>query len=162
MLLLRAGGAGLIMVTGTSADKKRLSLAARIGADIALDINKEDPVDKAKELSGGGFDIVFDATGNRKAIPQALEMIKPGGQVVLIGIHSETVEFNPTPMVRSRKSIISAYGYTDQQWARGLSLLESKRLDAEVIITHKLPLTRAEEGFQLASTQEAAKVIFIP
>ena len=117
---------------------------------------------RAKEMTGEGFDIVFEATGNRKAIPQAIDMIKPGGQVVLIGIHSQMVEFDPTPMVRSRKSIISAYGSTDQQWGRGMSLLGSGKLDVERIITHRLPLMQAEEGFQLATKQEAAKVLFIP
>ncbi len=162
MLLLRTGGASSIMVTGTSTDQKRLSLAGELGADVVLDVSNEDPIDKARELTGGGFDIVFEATGNRKAIPQALEMIRPGGQVVLLGIHSQKVEFDPTPMVRSRKSIISAYGYTEQQWHRGLSLLSSRRIDVEPIITHRLPLARAEEGFQLASSQEAVKVIFVP
>ena len=162
LLLLRTGGASSIMVTGTTADEKRLSLAGKLGADITMDVIREDPVARAKGLTGGGFDIVFEATGNRNAIPQALEMVKPGGRVVLIGVHSEPVEFDPTPMVRSRKSIISAYGYTDQQWSRGISLLASKKLDVEPIITHRLPLAQAEEGFQLATRQEAAKVIFMP
>ena len=162
LILLRAGGATSIMVTGTTADEKRLTLAGKLGADITVDIQKEDPIALAKDLTGGGFDIVFEATGNRSAIPQAIDMIKPGGQVVLIGVHSEMVEFDPTPMVRSRKSIISAYGYTVQQWKRGLNLLASGRLDVEGIITHRLPLTRAEEGFQLATKQEAAKVLFVP
>lgn len=89
-------------------------------------------------------------------------MVKPGGQVVLIGIHSEPTEFNPTPMVRNRKSIISAYGYTDRQWDRGMRLLASHRLDVGPIITHRLPLEQAEKGFQLAAEKEAAKVIFLP
>lgn len=84
-----------------------------------VDVNKEEPLKKTKDLTGTGFDIVFEATGNRNAIPLALEMIRPGGQVVIIGIHSEMVEFDPTPMVRSRKPII----------------------------THRLPLTLAEEAF---------------
>jgi 2-desacetyl-2-hydroxyethyl bacteriochlorophyllide A dehydrogenase len=162
LLLLRAGGASAITVTGTTADGMRLALARQLGADATLDVTREDPVTQTKDLTGGGFDIVFEATGNRRAILQALEMIKPGGQVVLIGIHSQLVEFDPTPMVRSRKSIISAYGYSDQQWSRGISLLASGRLDVEPIVTHRLPLERADEGFQLAIKQEAAKVLFLP
>ncbi|MBN1686637.1 MAG: zinc-binding dehydrogenase, partial [Spirochaetales bacterium] len=115
-----------------------------------------------KELTDGGFDIVYEATGNRSAIPQALEMIRPGGQVVLIGIQSATVELDFTPMVRNRKSIISAYAYSPQTWSRALSLLASGRLDIEPIITHRLPLTGAVEGFRLATEQEAVKVLFKP
>ena len=162
MLLLRAGGASFIMIAGTSEDGKRLALAEKLGADVVLNVDKEDPVAKARELTGGGLDIVFEATGNPDSIPQALEMIRPGGQVILIGIHSALAQFDPTPMVRSRKSILSAYSFEVQTWNRGLSLLSSGRVDVEPIITHRLPLSKAEEGFELAIRKEAAQVLFIP
>ena len=162
MLLLRIGGASIIMVTGTATDQKRLSLAGELGADVVLNVENEDPVSAARDLTGDGFDVVFEATGHQKAIPQALEMVKPGGQVVLIGIHPGPAQFDPTPMVRNRKSIIGAYGHSEQQWKRGMSLLARERLNVEPIITHRLPLEQAEEGFRLGTKQEAAKVIFLP
>jgi L-iditol 2-dehydrogenase/threonine 3-dehydrogenase len=89
-------------------------------------------------------------------------MVRPGGRVVLIGIHADTVEFNPTPMIRSGKSIISAYGSTPDQWRRVLRMLSSGVIDVEPVITHRLPLDRAEEGFSLALSGNAAKVLLLP
>jgi 2-desacetyl-2-hydroxyethyl bacteriochlorophyllide A dehydrogenase len=164
--LVKAAGASLIMMAGTGADGKRLELARQYGADVIVDVEREDPVAKARELSGGGrsagFDLIFEATGNPKSIPQALDMVKPGGKVYLIGIHSGPAEFDPTPMVRGRKALIGVYGYTPQTWRRAIALLSSGQVDAESMITHRLPLDRAEEGFELAVKKEAIKVIFRP
>lgn len=165
-ILLRAGGAGFIMMVGTSTDTKRFELAEKCGADMIVDVEKEDPAKKAKELTGGGrdagLDLVFEATGNPKSISQALDMVRPGGKVIMIGIHSGPAEFDPTPTVRQRKSLIGSYVYTPQTWQRAIALMASGRVDVEQVITHRLPLARAEEGFKLALKKEAGKVLFSP
>jgi 2-desacetyl-2-hydroxyethyl bacteriochlorophyllide A dehydrogenase len=165
-LLLRAGGAGLIIMAGTSGDTRRFELAEKCGADVIVDVEKEDPVRKVTEITGTGakfgLDIVFEATGNPKSISQALDMLKPGGKLVMIGIHSGPAEFDPTWAVRQRKSLIGSYIYTPDTWRRAIALMASGRVDVEPVITHRLPLERAEEGFQLALKKEAGKILFAP
>lgn len=164
--VLKASGASVVMVAGTGVDKKRLAVARKLGADVILDVEKEDPVKKVAEITGGGFggglDVVFEASGNPKSVPQAINMVRGGGKVVLIGIHPTTAEFSPTDLVRGRKSLIGAYAYEPETWQRGLALLASGRITVEPMITHKLPLSEATKGFELAVHKEAAKVLFIP
>ncbi len=162
--LLKAGGAGLVMVAGTGADARRFELAAEYGADIIVDVEKEDPVSRVREITAGaeGLDLVFEATGNPKSVSQALDMIRPGGTVLLIGIHSGPAEFDPTPMVRARKSVIGVYAFEPGTWRRALLLLSSGLVDPKSMITHRMPLDRARDGFELARKKEAAKVIFTP
>jgi len=159
--VLRIAGASLIMVAGTSADKRRLDVAERLGADIVVDVEREDTVSRAMETSGR-FDFVFEATGNPKSVPQALSMVRSGGKVILIGIHPGPAEFDPTEVVRGRKSLIGAYAYGPETWKRTLALLAAGRLVVEPMITHRIPLLEAREGFELAVRREAAKVLFIP
>jgi 2-desacetyl-2-hydroxyethyl bacteriochlorophyllide A dehydrogenase len=165
-LLLRAGGAGFIMMVGTSSDEKRFELAAKCGADVIVDIDQEDPVEKLAEIAGSrsryGLDLVFEATGHPGSISQALDMVRPGGKVVMIGIHSGPAEFDPTAVVRAKKSLIGSYAYTPQTWKRAIAALASGRVDVEPVITHRLPLDRAEEGFELALAKEAGKILFSP
>ncbi len=160
--ILKAGGASLVMMAGTGVDKIRLDLARRLGADITIDVEKEDLPSKAMELTGRGFDLVFEATGNPKSVSQGLDMIRPGGKVVLIGIHSGPAEFDPTPMVRGRKALVGAYAYDAQTWKRALSIISSGQVDPEAVITHRFPLSQAEKGFDLAIRKEAVKVLFVP
>jgi threonine dehydrogenase-like Zn-dependent dehydrogenase len=162
--LLKAGGAGLVMVVGTGSDAGRFKLAEKYGADLIVDVDKEDPLSRVHEIScrEGGLDLVFEATGNPKSVSQALEMIRPGGAVLLIGIHSGPAEFDPTPMVRGRKSLIGVYAFEAETWRRALLLISSGLVDPQSMITHRMPLERAQEGFELARKKEAAKVIFTP
>ena len=166
--LLRAGGAGLVVVAGTSADGMRLRLAERLGADEVTVVDGDSGAAlaaRAAALDGGGFDLVFEATGNPEAIQQSIDLVKRGGQVVLMGIYGAPAAIDPTPMVRARKNIVSAYGYGaggTATWKRALRLLAAGRLDVEPVITHRLPLARAEDGFRLALDKQAAKVLLIP
>ena len=154
------------MVVGTGVDVRRLAVASRLGADIVFDGQRQDPVQKVAEITGGGagsgLDFVFEASGNPQSIPQGLAMVRDGGKVVLIGIHPTTAEFSPTELVRRRKSLVGAYAYETETWHRSLALLASGRVQVEPLITHRLPLVRAQEGFELAVRKQAAKVIFIP
>jgi 2-desacetyl-2-hydroxyethyl bacteriochlorophyllide A dehydrogenase len=160
--LLKAAGVSLNMMAGTTADIRRLKIARKLGADVIIEVEKEDPVENAMKLTGAGFDFVFEASGNPKSVSQGLNMVRPGGKVILIGIHSGPAQFNPTGLVRGKKSIIGAYGYEPETWQRALSLLSSRRIMVEEMITHRIPLTEAQRGFELAAKREAAKVIFIP
>jgi 2-desacetyl-2-hydroxyethyl bacteriochlorophyllide A dehydrogenase len=165
-LLLKAAGAGLILMAGTSSDAKRFELADKCGADVMVDVEKEDPVKTVTKMTGGGakygLDLVFEATGNPKSIPQGLDMLRPGGKVIMIGIHSGPAEFDPTWAVRQRKSLIGSYIYNPDTWQRAIALMAAGRVDVTPVITHRLPLERAEEGFQLALRKEAGKILFAP
>lgn len=163
---LNAAGASTVMITGTNADRERLEIARELGADNIINIYKEDPVDKAMELTKGsleaGLDFVFETSGSIKSVPQALSMVKQRGKVILVGIYPGPAEFQVTELVRSSKSIIGAYSYNKDIWPRSLTLLSSGKVKFEPMITHRIPISQAREGFELAVRKEAAKVLFIP
>ena len=130
----------------------RLRLAERLGADEVMVVDDDAGAAlaaRAAALDGGGFDLVFEATGSPAAIQQSIDLVKRGGQVVLLGIYGAPAAIDPTPMVRARKNIVSAYGYGaggTTTWQRALRLLAAGRLDVEPIITHRVPLAQAEDG----------------
>ena len=162
MQLVKLSGVSLLMVAGAAPDTKRLALATELGADVTIDVTKEDPVKRAIALTRRGFDVVLEASGSPKSVPQALQMVKPGGKVILIGIHPAPGEIPTTDVVRQSKSIIGAYGYDADIWNRAIMLLNTKRVKVESMISHRLPLTDANHGFEMLAKKEATKVIFMP
>jgi len=164
--VLKASGAGHVMVAGTKADKGRLDIATELGADEIVIVEDGDLVERALKVPavhyGKGLDMVFEATGNPRSIPQALDMVRQGGKVILIGIHPEHASFDTTNLVRRSKSILGAYGYDSEIWRRALWLLDSGKVNAEPMITHRFSLDEAVKGFELAVKREATKVLFIP
>jgi len=160
--ILRAAGAARIMMVGAQGDEKRLETAERLGADMTVNIASEDPVKRVREIAPRGLDIVYEATGNPSSVEQALAMVHGGGRVILIGIHSGPATFDPTPFVRRSKSIIGSYTYTVETWERAMELFSSGKIDPTAVITHRLPLEAADEGFRLAVSKQAIKVLFMP
>jgi 2-desacetyl-2-hydroxyethyl bacteriochlorophyllide A dehydrogenase len=160
--IVRLSGVSLLMVAGAAPDTKRLAVAIELGADLTIDVTKEDPVKKASSLTRRGFDVVLEASGSPRSVSQAVAMVKPGGKVILIGIHPAPGEIPTTEVVRQSKSIIGAYGYDADIWNRALTLLNTGKVKTEPMITHRLPLTEATHGFELLVKKEATKVIFIP
>ena len=159
--LLKTAGAGQIIATGTSADENRLEIAKQLGADVIINIDKDDPVKKVKEMAGS-LDFVFEATGIASTINQGLQMVRRGGKVMVIGIHKDNATFDTIDLVRQQKSLIGVYGYDKITWRRCLKLMSSGKLDPTPIITHRMPFSQGEQGFELAANKTAAKVVFVP
>lgn len=157
--LLKAAGAGAIVVTGTQADQHRLDIAERLGADVVVDVGREDPVEQIKK-EVGPLDVVFEATGIPHTISQGLAMLKNGGKVMVMGIHAEQASFDPIDLVRRRKSLIGVYGYDRSTWTRALRLMSTGKIDIAPVITHRLPIEEGKKGFDLALNRTAAKVVF--
>jgi len=98
---------------------KRLQLARELGADIAIDATKDDPLSKIIELTGTGrsfggkgggcADIVMECSGAPVALQQAIEMTRAGGCIVLIGLFEENVlahgKVNVKPLISHEFSL---------------------------------------------------------
>jgi threonine dehydrogenase-like Zn-dependent dehydrogenase len=83
----RAAGAERVYVTGTAADGARLAAARQLGADEAIDVSTVDPIERIRELSEGGVDVVVDAaSGSTVTVTQAMQMVRRGGTVVIGGL----------------------------------------------------------------------------
>jgi len=164
--LLRLVSPDLLIMTGTSDDAVRLDMARKMGADAVVDISREDPVDKAASLTGGpmagGLDLVFEASGHPAAIDQGLKMLKSGGTLIVAGIHSKPAEIDTFSMVLGNKKMQGVLGFEPEQWEKAVGLIASGRVDTAALITHRIPISEAQQGFRLADRKEAVKVIFTP
>ena len=164
--LLRLVSPEILMMTGTSDDAIRLEMASKMGADVVVDISREDPVAKAASLTGGplggGMDLVFEAAGHPATIDQGLKMLKPGGTLIVVGIHSSLAEIDTFSMVTGNKKMQGVLGFSPEQWNKAVRLIASGRVDTAALITHRIPISDAQQGFQLADRKEAVKVIFTP
>jgi len=162
LLALRAAGVAQLIVTGKNIDKKRLEIARGLGAE-AINVDEEDPVKVAKELTDGlGVQTVFDATGNPYAIKQGIEMVRKGREVILIGLAASPGEIFFPDIVRSEKILRGSMNYNSQTWNRAINLYKERKFILNSLITHRIRLDDIERGLQLVSSKDAVKVIVTP
>ncbi len=125
----REAGAAFVMVTGLGErDAARLSLAPAFGADLAVDIARDDPVKALRAAAGTLADVVVDVTANAPAaLGQAVALARAGGTVVVAGTRGSggTPGFEPDLVVYKELRILGALGVDAVAYRAALDLLAS-------------------------------------
>lgn len=142
-------------------NRMRLDLAKKIGADHAIRLEDGiDPIAAVQELTAGGADIVFEATGHPPTAITALELVKKGGEVIMAGLYPSPVEVLWNRVVQ--KEIIVKGSWTSgvfTDWERSLAYVSKGTIDIKPYITHKIPLPQWEEAIELMDTGQCIKVV---
>jgi L-iditol 2-dehydrogenase len=140
----------------------RLALAREMGADFAMDAARDAFRDAVMQRTGGrGADVVYDAAGTTETINLAVRCAKPGGRVVLIGI-PEALQFDvDVHSAMSNELSIQAIKRSNHKGREAAALLAAGRIPT-ALLTHTLPLERAQEGFELLSSYSdgVGKLVF--
>jgi S-(hydroxymethyl)glutathione dehydrogenase/alcohol dehydrogenase len=159
---------GAAMIVGVDLNPARESWGRRFGMTHFVDPNavSGDLVAHLVELTGGGADYTFDATGNVQAMRQALEACHRGwGQSIVIGVAEAGKEIatRPFQLVTGRVWKGTAFG-----GARGrtdtpkiVDWYMDGRIEIDPMITHKLPLERINEAFDLMHRGESIRSVVV-
>ncbi len=143
----------------------RLAMARDLGA-VPIDAGRADPVAAIRDRTGGrGADVALEAVGHEAALTMALHGVRAGGTVSVVGVYAE--EAYPFPIgqafvkgVTFRIGTCPARAYIPQL----MPLLTTKRLDPTRLITHRLPLAQAPDGYTIFDRKEenALKILLKP
>ena len=159
----RIAGAANIISIGLSRDAERFKTAQKLGANHIIMADKEDVIQKVKQITGGeGVALVVDCAGVAIVLKQAIEITRNGGQIVKVGYDENPVNFSLDPILDKNISIKGHFGYDYISWKNVIKLTEKGLIDLKSMISHTLPLSKWKEGFDLLRNQKAIKVILIP
>jgi threonine dehydrogenase-like Zn-dependent dehydrogenase len=159
--LAKTSGAGEIILSGLDEDKERLESGKEFGA-ITVNIGKENLKEKVMALTEGrGVDIVMDVSGGETSLADAASIVKHGGQIGVVGLSPEGM-FTPYVIVDKELTIHGSFRRQPSTWFRAINLVARKVIDTRAVITHVLPIDRADEGFNLLLRREGLKIILVP
>lgn len=159
------GSAAKIIVVGMAEDKEvRFPLAKKLGAtDFVIADEEKDAAAKVKEIAGPeGVAVVIDAAGAPVVLQQAIDITRNGGKIIKIGYSSKPLGFSLDTMALKGITLIGHMGYDSASWKNCLALLEKGNIDMKAVISHRLPLSKWEEGMELVKNRQATKVILLP
>lgn len=159
-----AGLAGASSVIVTDLVAHRLQMAREMGATHAIHSDREDVVERVKDLTGGwGAEYVVDTTGAPAARQQGVAALAPGGTLVLIGLGTGETTLNFLPVVNRELHIRGSYAYTDDDFLRALELIAAGRVRVREMI-HAAPLAEGAQFFERLVTQpeKLVKVVLQP
>jgi threonine dehydrogenase-like Zn-dependent dehydrogenase len=145
-------------------EPSRLAVAEAAGA-IPVHVDERNPVTALAEATDGrGADVVIDAVGHPSAFEGAIDTVRRGGTVVVLGVYSsETIELQLGGFW-SRALTVRFAGLTPVHawWGRAVEALRRGEVDPTPLISHRLSLEEAAEGYALFDRHEATKVVLTP
>jgi 2-desacetyl-2-hydroxyethyl bacteriochlorophyllide A dehydrogenase len=158
----RLHGAGQVLALDMA--KERLALAERMGA-VPLDVAERNPQMAVSELTEGrGADVVIEAVGNPGSFDTAIDVVRRGGSVCVVGMFvTESVEV-PLGVYWSRALRLQFAGICPIHawWDKAMAAVQTGTIDPLPIISHTLPLAEAAEGYRMFAAREATKVVLKP
>jgi S-(hydroxymethyl)glutathione dehydrogenase/alcohol dehydrogenase len=159
----RLASAGLIVAADVSDAK--LDRAKLFGADLCMNATA-DVVERLRTMTQGrGPDYVFEAAGHERAFRLALEAVRPGGQVVLLGKVNvnQDVAFRWGSLMGEKRIVRSSYGggrpRRDFPWLAQQYLEGNLRLDE--LVTRRIPLEQINSGFDAIRRGDTVREVVV-
>jgi L-iditol 2-dehydrogenase len=163
IMLARAAGAGPIVATDLS--DYRLEAARRLGADVALSAS-EDVAARTREILGGRLaDRVLVCTAAEAAVRQSFAAVARGGTILLFAPLPPGTEFLVPlhDLWKRGVTVTHSYAGAPADLLAALDLIGSGRVEVTPLVTHRLGLDEASEGFRhVAQADRSLKVILEP
>jgi threonine 3-dehydrogenase len=154
----RHAGARHIVVSELNAFRR--SLAAKMGATVAIDPRERDLADVQVELGMvEGFDVAFEMSGNPDALRSALANMAHGGGIAMLGIPSEDISLDLTQLVFKMLTLKGIYGREMYETWYKMTVMLQSGLDIRPVITHRFSFRDHQAAFAAARSGESGKVI---
>jgi len=155
-------GASLVMVVGLPSDESRFSTIESLGA-----IEMATSPDSARSLldrrGPGGADVVIDAAGASAALATALELVRPNGQVTMVGMGLGPYGHSLDPIVAKQLTIRGSFSHTWAVWKRVLGLLSDGGGEVvERVVGWEGALEEWADGFERQADGDVVKAMLRP
>ena len=161
----KQAGASLIIVTGTTRDAARLKVATALGADHLIDVEKEDPLERVMEITGGeGVDVVLDCTAGAGTAPILLgvdALKRKAGTLLIQGEMPEFPNFPISKVTTKAITIKSARGHSFRSCELALAQLASKRFPLDLLTTHTFALKETDLAIKSVGGEGEEGVIHV-
>ena len=138
----------------------RLALAESLGA-IPVNSAERSPTVAVEDILGGMADVVIETVGLPPALLTGIECVRAGGTVSVIGVHTEFELGLPLANLFTRNITLRFGGSCNVQgwWDRALDAVRDGVADPTAIVTHRMALDEAAEGYRLFEAKQAMKVV---
>ncbi|MCE8033780.1 L-threonine 3-dehydrogenase [Billgrantia tianxiuensis] len=152
--------AGARHVVVTDLNPGRLELARQLGATRTVDVRHETLADVQRELGlSEGFDVGLEMSGSPAAFRDMLANMCHGGKVAMLGIPTEEMAIDWNTVIFNMLTLKGIYGREMYETWYKMSVMVDSGLDISPVITHRLPYSEFQRGFDAMLSGEASKVV---
>jgi len=150
-VMLAAKAQGIESIYVTDKINARLDIANKEGASFTGNPLKSDVVNDIVKKTKLGLDIVFECCGQQEALDQAVDMLKPGGKLVVIGIPEFERWSMNVETTRRREISLQFIRRQVDCVESALEMMENGKINISNMVTHRFPFSKSKEAFDLVA-----------
>ncbi|WP_422085500.1 MULTISPECIES: L-idonate 5-dehydrogenase [Variovorax] len=150
---------GAAEITATDVVDEPLAIARAMGADQTINVAQDKTWVSRHSADKGTFDVMLECSGNERALRDGLEVMRPRGVVVQLGLGGD-VSIPQNMVVSKELSICGSFRF-HAEFALAVRLINEGRVDLSPVVTHTFPMLKAREAFELASDRKQAMKVLI-
>ncbi|MFC1824143.1 zinc-binding dehydrogenase [Thermodesulfobacteriota bacterium] len=149
----------------------RLNMAEQLGADVTINLKETDPREAVMEFTsregkkgGAGADLVIDCAGVKSSPVQGFRMLKKyGGRLIVAALYEEQPDLDFNEFNSMNASMHASWGWTGHDYRRAIELVQTGRVERNLLISHEYPLKEAPAAFTTQADPEVSiKVLIKP
>ena len=150
------GAAEIVAVDLTDAT---LAIARQMGADVTINVAQDSAWVQRYSADKGSFDVMLECSGNERALRAGLEVLRPRGVVVQLGLGGD-VSIPQNMVVAKELSICGSFRF-HAEFKLAVQLINQGRVNLRPMVTRSFPLAQAREAFELASDRTRAMKVLL-
>jgi L-iditol 2-dehydrogenase len=141
----------------------RRDRAVQMGADVVFDPDEPDIVEKIRGLTGGkGVTCALDCSGIVQSQRLCIDATRRRGRVAFVGETNEALSIRISPdMIRKGLTLMGSWLYNIGDYPKVMQVIQESPL-IDLLISHTLPMSQIQEGFELLASGQCAKVVVNP
>jgi len=150
---------GAAEITATDVVDEPLAIARAMGADNVINVAQDKAWVSRHSADKGTFDVMLECSGNERALRDGLEVMRPRGVVVQLGLGGD-VSIPQNMVVAKELSICGSFRF-HAEFALAVRLINEGRVDLSPVVSHTFPMLQARQAFELASDRQKAMKVLI-
>ena len=150
---------GAAEITATDVVDEPLAIARAMGADNVINVAQDKAWVSRHSADKGTFDVMLECSGNERALRDGLEVMRPRGVVVQLGLGGD-VSIPQNMVVAKELSICGSFRF-HAEFALAVRLINEGRVDLSPVVSHTFPMLQARQAFELASDRRKAMKVLI-
>jgi L-idonate 5-dehydrogenase len=159
LAIMAARRAGATQIVATDMAAQPLRAALKVGADQAINVKDQPEALAAFSHEKGQFDVLFEASGNPRALVGAFDALRPRGIIVQMGLGGEmTLPINT--IVAKELDLRGSFRF-HAEFAVAVELLNKRLVDVKPLISATLPFRDAGKAFALAADRSQAMKVLL-
>ena len=162
LLLIIAPDYGFEHILITDILDDNLALARELGAAVTVNVARESALEAVHETFGElGCETVLVAAGGPDILEQAMEMSRPGANILFVAMITSPSTFVSYPIVYKELSILGSFNYVMKDFESAVHFLHTRGDQMRKIVTHVMPLDQAAEAFRIQDEKKefAVKIL---